>query len=180
MLTDRIALADRFWLALARLLAACPRLRAALMRHAMRHPYLHIHNTQGSRYMGRWWLLRGRPAEEDCPWWLRWCPVAARIHHIQRPDDDRHLHDHPVDFRTLILEGEYDEEDIFGQVRTLRAGESYPSRAERFHRITRVSVPFGVWTLFVIGPRRNTWGFLVDGHKIASHTYLGIEPGRDS
>lgn len=159
------------WQCVARFIAHRPRLVDWIIQRALRHPYLHIESLNGDRYMGRWWLLRGRPAQEDCPWWLRWCPVAIRIHHIAQPDADRHLHDHPIDFRTMVLRGWYCEEDIFGTYRMLAAGSTYASRAERFHRIDEVSTG-GVWTLFILGPRRNLWGFLVDAHKVPWNDYL--------
>lgn len=162
---------NMFWERVARFIAARPALVDWIIRRAQRHPYLHIEGSDGTLYMGRWWLLRGRPAQDDCPWWLRWCPVAIRLHHIARPDHDRHKHDHPIDFRTLLARGWYDEEDIFGDTRRVNAGATYFSRAERFHRIDRVSEG-GVWTLFILGPRRNTWGFLVDGSKVPWHVYL--------
>jgi hypothetical protein len=29
-----------------------------------------------------------------------------------------------------------------------------------------------VWTLFVVGPRVQQWGFLVNGHHVDSHDHL--------
>ncbi|CAB4203506.1 hypothetical protein UFOVP1382_122 [uncultured Caudovirales phage] len=47
-------------------------------------------------YMDRW------------VWQTRWFTV--RLHHIQRPDADVELHDHPWSFFSLILKGWYEEE----------------------------------------------------------------------
>lgn len=159
------------WNLLAALLARQPSLVNAIIASAKRTPYFHIHGSDGTLYMARWWLLRGRPAQDAAPWWLRWCPIAIRIHHIARPDLDRDLHDHPIDFRTMVLRGWYIEEDIFGAMRLVSAGHTYRSVAERFHRIDEVSNG-GVWTLFILGPRRNSWGFLVGGRKVHWREYL--------
>lgn len=142
-----------------------------LISLAERTPYFHIHGPDGAFYMGRWWLLRGQAAGDECPLWLRWLPMAIRIHWIVRPDSDRHLHDHPFDYRTVILRGWYVEEDVFGERHFRRAGDTVSARAQTFHRIAEVS-PGGVWTMFICGRRRHTWGFLVDGHKVDYRRYL--------
>jgi hypothetical protein len=162
---------SRFWLFVARAIARRPWLVDALIAFAKRTPYFDIRGVDDELYMGRWWLLRGRPAHDFCPWWLRWLPKAARIHHIAREDLDRDLHDHPFDFRSIVLRGWYVEQDIYGVKRLVNAGDTYVSRAERFHRIDSVS-PGGVWTLFILGTRRNGWGFLVGGRKVAWREYL--------
>ena len=97
-----------------RLLAAIvtlPVVRDWLIRRAQRTPYTHIHGPDGSIYMGRWWLFNPYPAKSDGRKrkWADWLP-SARIHHIMRPDSDRHLHDHPWNARTIVLGGWYAEE----------------------------------------------------------------------
>lgn len=137
-----------------------------LIRNAMKRPYIHLDG-----YMHRWWLLPGAAAREQAPKWLRWCPISIRIHHILTPDSGRHLHDHPFDFRTVVLRGWYVEQDVMGNLRLYEQGDSYGSRAERFHRITAVS-PGGAWTMFICLGYRGTWGFLVGGRKVPYKTYL--------
>lgn len=150
---------------LATALAASPKLVGALIRFAQRTPYIHITGADTDDvYMGRWWLIKHRA----------WLPFSVRIHHIVRPDHDRDLHDHPFDYRTVILRGWYIEDDIMGMRHVRMAGETAAARAQHFHRIAEVSSG-GVWTLFIMGPRINTWGFLVGGRKINWRVYLGLE-----
>lgn len=165
-----MTMAQRLWTWIAAWIVRRPRVVDWIERTARRHPYLHIHGRDGTLYMERWWLLRGRPAMEACPWWLRWCPIAIRLHHIARPDLDRHVHDHPFDFRTLILSGGYMEQDACGAVRNLVKGHTYHSRAERFHRILVVKPE--TLTLFIVGPRRQSWGFMVGDRKVHWLEYL--------
>src|SRR3954462_14608228 len=47
-------------------------------------------------YLRRWLFVR-------TPWF------QVMLHKINRPDADRHLHDHPWSFRSLILKGGYVE-----------------------------------------------------------------------
>lgn len=126
-------------------LAAKPRMRAWLIRQAQKRPYFHI-----GEYMHRWWLV---PES----WGL---PFAARVHHIKRADLDLYLHDHPWDWRTIVLDGWYDEEDVFGVIHRREAGTTRAAHAEALHRIAAVQTD-GVWTLFITRGRRNPWGFMV-------------------
>ena len=49
----------------------------------------------------------------------------------------------------------------------------------QYHRISEVS-PGGVWTLFITGRKRGTWGFLVNGNKVPWRTYLGLDKPQPS
>lgn len=92
-----------------------------LLRRAFRTPYSHITNADGSDvYMRRFWLfnpygsesgerLEGSDAAPRRSWWREVLP-SVRIHHIKRADQDRHLHSHPWNARTIILKGWYEEE----------------------------------------------------------------------
>lgn len=129
---------------------------------------------EGGVYMRRWWCLPDFCLRIDenghlfPKKWVRWAP---RVHHIVREDRDDHLHDHPFPFRTFILNGWYDEEDIFGAVHRRSEGQTRKANAETFHRINAVSEG-GVWTLFVCGKRVHEWGFLVDSRKVGWRAYF--------
>jgi hypothetical protein len=147
---------NRLWQSLAWLVATPP-VREWLIRRAYRRPYLHIGD-----YMQRWWLmprlcLKRLPDGSYFP--HRWMPFAIRVHRILREDADPYLHDHPFNWRTIILDGWYSEENVFGTFTEHHAGSTRAARAETFHRIDMVS-PGGVWTLFIVGRRRNDWGFM--------------------
>ncbi len=152
------------------------RYRDAVIKRAMRTPYSHITGPDGSVYMRRFWLFNpyGRgPNGETLPARWGWLP-SVRVHHIMRPDSDRHLHDHPWNARTIVLAGSYVEERPCPFARhLLQRREGYTGRLlfGEFHRIDRVS-DGGVWTLFFTWRYRGTWGFLVDGNKIPWREYL--------
>jgi hypothetical protein len=163
---------NRIWQFIANFIVNHPHLLAWLIHRAQSTPYFHLDG-----YMDRWWLM---------PHWMltthpdgylfprSWLPFSMRIHHIKRADDGRELHDHPFDYRTIILHGWYKEENVFGEQALRWPGETRASRAQTFHRIANVSEG-GVWTLFIMGPRINDWGFLVAGRKVYWKTYLGLE-----
>lgn len=188
------------WKLIARAITANPRLVDWLIRRAQRTPYTHITSADGaSVYMGRWWLLNpyGRDADNNpTPARIPWLP-SVRIHHICRADQDRDLHDHPWNARTIVLRGWYREERNLGSFarRDIKNINHLLSRAAfdiytfsrpcgytgrllfgQYHRISEVS-PDGVWTLFITGRKRGTWGFLVDGKKVPWRTYLGLDKG---
>lgn len=95
-------------------------------------------------YLTRWRVIQ-------TPWF------GVYVHRIREPDTDRHLHDHPWSFFSLVLWGGYVEEMI---TRTVKRGFlSWAFRkASAFHRITKVRR--GTTTLFLIGRKKRTWGFL--------------------
>lgn len=164
-----------------------------LIERAQRTPYTPITGPDGSLYMGRWWLFNPYPHDETLRGkGLRGKLPSGRIHHICRPDTDRHCHDHPWPARTLILRRGYKEERLVDQVPTgvtwspvwtvdgiLRAGfvreRGYTGKLEfgEYHRISEVPEG-GAWTLFITWPYIGTWGFLVDGIKVPWREYLGV------
>ncbi len=100
----------------------------------------------------------------------------AMIHWFARPDDDAALHDHPWDFKTTILCGEYDEylptldwlsgDKILGSkwdslYKTKVAGDTASRLATDLHCIGRVKR--GTMTLMRTGPRKRLWGFHAEG-----------------
>lgn len=154
-----------------------------IIRRAQRTPYFHITSDDGTDvYMYRWWLFNPyqRHNEGAGRRWGDWLP-SIRIHRIMREDRDRNLHDHPWNARTFILRGWYKEEreehDCLRcntHVWTRTAGDTARLRFGEFHRINEVS-DGGVWTLFVTGRKRGTWGFLVNGVKVKWREYLGVD-----
>ena len=163
------------WRLLAKLLAR-PAVAARLIARAKRTPYLHIMSADGqTRYMGRWWLFNpySRTTHKPERWW---CPWSFRIHHIMRPDEDRDLHDHPWNARTIILRGSYVEQRQASDewkkaVRAAMVPNPHPKIVDwvmkdacewirrdqgdtarllhgEYHRIDQIS-PGGVFTLFI-------------------------------
>lgn len=132
-------------------------------------PYRHIKGADGSVYMYRYWLFNRYDSPKHAKRW-----PSIRLHHIMREDIDRHSHDHPWTWaRTIIMKGWYIEErpgDPLAYVR--EAGHTGLLRHGSYHRIAEVSEG-GVWTLFVTGPKVDSWGFLVDGKRVEYRDYLG-------
>lgn len=189
-----------FWRLVAKLLAR-PAIAAWLINRAKRTPYLHIMSADGAEmYMGRWWLFNpySRTTHKPALWWFPW---SIRIHHIMRPDEDRDLHDHPWNARTIILRGWYTDQRLFqpddpvlhqllmkaSELRQSfdvafqsteyidrRPGNTARLRHGEYHRIDQVS-PGGVTTLFITSKWRGDWGFLVNGVKVPWRTYTGTD-----
>lgn len=187
-----MTLTDRLWNAAARTIATRPALVDALLRYSSEKPYFAI-GEGGDIYMARAWAMprwslmdRGDGILEPKSWHRRawsWLP-SIRMHHILRADKDRHLHDHPAGFRSLILRGGYYEDTVFAGPRPLPllrdAGTSYRSPAKRMHRISCVA-PEGALTLVIWSPKRqtNSWGFLVNGAKVPWREHIRAEHSID-
>lgn len=158
---------NTLWKLFANWLVNSPSALDGMIGFAFRHKYLDISKKDGIPYMGRWWVMPEillTKDENGDPHPYTWIPFIARLHHIRSKDGDRDLHDHPADYRTIILRGWYVEEDIYGVRHKRIAGQTITARAQNFHTIVEIS-PGGVWTLFMLGKRINDWGFLVTNSK---------------
>lgn len=143
-----------------------------LIRRALRTPYFHLLHDDGSLYMERYWLFRSR--------WL-----SARIHHLCTPDYDRHLHDHPWTFLSVVLRGGYVElrpADIEPQfyddgiepavVGARKAGSVAIRFATDRHLIQHVEPD--TWTLFITLSKVQWWGFHTPRGKVHWRDYESV------
>lgn len=144
-----------------------------IIRQAKKTPYSHLEHADGTLYMARWWLFQTR--------WL-----SARVHHIASADYDRHMHDHPFSFLSILLDGWYVEhrpltiDPCFGargiesvRVTVRKTGSvAYRSTSDR-HLIAQVPVG-GVWTLVFLSSRRQWWGFYTPEGKVHWKDYCSV------
>ena len=126
-------------------------IRSWLWKHSV--PYF---NLEG--YMERRWVF-------VCPWF------SVRMHHILRSDIDRHMHDHPFNYMTIILKGGYWEHTPKG-VSWVGKGSVRVRKAEALHRL-ELPKDETAWTLFFMGPRKRKWGFQTEEGWVDYETYLG-------
>lgn len=108
----------------------------------------------------------------------RFLGVRVYLHHFHRPDGDRNLHNHPWRWAaSLLLSGSYDEErlavpEVEGcletQVRHVRRFNYLTD--QDYHAVKKLHGD--VWTLFVIGPSKQDWGFLTDKGHVSWREYL--------
>ncbi len=140
---------------------AMPGVADMLIAKSKENPYFDLTHADGSLYMGRDWIHQYSNETE----------FGSRVHHLATPDIDRHLHDHPWDFVSIVLKGGYTEirpavgmagewdedgaEPTYPTVRTV--GDIAFRRAEDRHRI--ISVEPDTYTLCITGPKKKSWGF---------------------
>lgn len=157
-----------------------------LIRRAAKTPYFDLPG-----YMRRTWLvpyrtpqvrmktasLMTRDGTGPVCWWTRpiaWVlqrlGIAVRVHEILRSDRGRWPHNHPWSFVAVILKGGYREHrfDSNGEwisSRWYRPGSILYRPAGSWHLL---EVPPGktATTLFITGPKRQSWGFHVAGRFV--------------
>ena len=105
----------------------------------------------------------------------RWCIVPRSksknqyLHQILSADEPI-LHDHPWDFKSMILTGSYIETTPEGEF-TRRAGDMYEKKATDLHYIK--SVEENTWTMVFTGPNVRDWGFQIEGEWVSHDQYEG-------
>jgi hypothetical protein len=106
-------------------------------------------------------------------------PFNVFLHKFLKSDPDDH-HDHPWNYRTLILRGGYWEwvpqfngkGEKFGEIAYWRGAGSFRSaKANSYHRI-ELDPNIECWTLFIPGRKVRDWGFLSKGTWVQWEQYL--------
>lgn len=149
--------------------------------------------TAENPYMLRWWVIPRNPF------------LNIYLHKFLRSDDDRALHDHPWASMSFLLTGSYLEEVPADPVKWVENGDRrtvkhlrkrwrpYFRGCEAIHRVELIPVggwnavpPYPqppvkpVWTIFVTGPWRRSWGFWCPYGWRSWREFLdGHEPGGD-
>ena len=108
-----------------------------------------------------------------------WFPFNIFVHKFCKSDPDD-VHDHPWPYATLILKGGYYEwipqfdkqGNKFGEVAVWRGPGSFRvCGANSYHRI-ELDPSITAWSLFMPGPQKREWGFLVKNKWIHNEDYL--------
>jgi len=108
-----------------------------------------------------------------------WFPFNVFVHKFCKSDPDD-VHDHPWPYATLILKGGYyewvPEFDASGKMYCEKRHWRGPGHfrvcgANSFHRIELDPV-VTAWTLFMPGPQKREWGFLVKNQWTHNNEYL--------
>ena len=106
-------------------------------------------------------------------------PFNIFLHKFLKSDPDD-VHDHPWPYATLILKGGYYEwipefnsaGEKIGEKRMWRGpGHFRVCSATSYHRI-ELDPNVTAWTLFMPGPQKREWGFLVNNKWIHNDQYL--------
>ena len=106
-------------------------------------------------------------------------PFNVFLHKFLKGDPDD-IHDHPWPYATIILKGGYYEwvgefnsqGKKIGEIRKWRGpGHFRICSATSFHRI-ELKEGIECWTLFMPGPHKRDWGFLVNNNWVQHEQYL--------
>jgi hypothetical protein len=108
-----------------------------------------------------------------------WFPFNIFVHKFLKSDPDD-VHDHPWPYATLILKGGYYEwipqfdkqGNKFSEIAVWRGPGSFRvCGANSYHRI-ELDPSVECWTLFMPGPQKREWGFLVNNKWVHNEEYL--------
>jgi len=99
-----------------------------------------------------------------CYFSCKWFGIYKHI--IVKPDEDKHDHDHPWDFLSIVLEGSY-ADMVNGWWNEHRKPLSIKfNKAEYHHKLMAVQGPKNrCVTLVITGPRRREWGYVTNKGK---------------
>jgi hypothetical protein len=106
-------------------------------------------------------------------------PFNVFLHKFLKSDPDD-VHDHPWPYATIILKGGYYEWTPLFDGKGAKISETRHWRgpghfricsANSYHRI-ELEAGTDCWTLFMPGPQRREWGFLVSNKWIQHEQYL--------
>lgn len=141
-----------------------------IIQRAAQRPYHHLPG-----YMRRYWLFGGsHPKRDDRDdaslGWKRSLLdalvgrfVAARVHDILRSDLERHLHNHPWPYITVILRGGYHEVTAGPDGKEVRKwygpGSVLFRGYKHFHRLEKPTDGPCVTLFFMLGRHAQPWGY---------------------
>jgi hypothetical protein len=141
---------------------------------------------EGALYMSRYAIAGWLPCDgNEASAKLR--PFNVYLHRIHLPDAERYLHNHPWKWGlSIVLAGSYTErkaierdptccDDCQNGIRRRRVRFINFLTQNTCHAIDELHGE--VWTLFISGPRVDTWGFLEPGRGIVPWRQRLIERG---
>lgn len=101
------------------------------------------------------------------------------VHQILKSDEDKHFHDHPWHFASLLLKGAYRERSSYSprwsSVITFDyyAGQIVRHLAHDAHSLTLLTS--SVWTLVFTFGKKRVWGYQTDNGWIDFKTYRQLK-----
>ena len=119
-----------------------------------------IRSKEGKLHFRRWEILK-----------TRWFSIY--IHGIYAADQDKHLHNHPWDYKSIVLKGSYIEETNNG-VNLLKFGTVTSRNGKDYHKI-KTLLTKSVYTLFIVSPAKRVWGYQVDGSWMNHEEYRKLK-----
>jgi len=119
-----------------------------------------IKSKDGKLHFRRWQLIK-------TPWF------SIYIHGIYAPDEDRHLHNHTWDYTSIVLSGSYLEKTK-NHIKLLGIGKISSRDGSDYHKIYKL-VSKSVYTLFIVGPTKRHWGYIVDDKHITHEEYRKLK-----
>ena len=95
---------------------------------------------------------------------------SVNIHAIYKADEDKHLHNHPWNFVSIVLKGWYSEK-LEGDKTNIRYPRNIVKRKkDAFHKIDSLHSKV-IYTLNCMWGKRDDWGYMVNGKFVQHEKY---------
>lgn len=105
---------------------------------------------------------------------LKW--FAIYLHYIYKADEDKHDHDHPWNFLSIILEGWYIDTANGLCHKTRKFGSIKYNKAEYHHKLHNLGGKKNrCVTLVFAGPRKRDWGYVTKSGWIENSEYRKLK-----
>lgn len=136
-----------------------------------------------SNYMTLFKTVKEIVSKEGILYFKRYAIIECKffniyIHYIYQSDKDKHLHDHPWNYTSIVLSGSFREKHkpLHGEspFKNLCRFNISRAKANRFHKILKLRTK-KVITLFFTGPRIREWGYEVDGKWVDHISYRNLK-----
>ena len=119
-----------------------------------------IKSKEGDVHFKRWQILK-------TPFGSIW------LHAIHKADQDKHLHNHPWDFISVVLKGSYKEMTQQG-IKFQTPGKINVRDGSEYHKILEVESEV-VYTLFFVSKPKRLWGYDVDNRFVDHEKYRDMK-----
>ena len=122
-----------------------------------------IRSKSGDLHFKRWEI-----------WSTKWFNIY--LHFINKADEDKHMHDHPWSFWSIILKGKYIEfleQPKPGSIVSRGFLNMAYRKKNTYHMIGVLVEP--TWSLVITGPGGREWGYSTEQGWIDNKTYRKLK-----
>ncbi len=100
--------------------------------------------------------------------------LKINLHGIYMHDEDKHLHNHPWNFISIVLKGWYSERLEGDKINVRYPGNIAMRKKDAFHKIDSLQSK-SIYTLNFMWGKQEVWGYKVKGKFVDHETYRELK-----